>query len=64
MKAKKITQVQEPAVAYAPVASQYDIRIHQEGYPVQQIRIVQEEQYFSGIIPTFKRGFLFMILRH
>lgn len=59
MKAKKNNQVQEPAVAYAPAASRYDIRIHQQGNPVQQIKIVQEEQYFFRDHTNFQKGLSF-----
>lgn len=60
MKTKKKNQVQEPAVAYAPPAvSQHGIRINQQGHPVQQINIVQEEQYFFRNYANFQKALSF-----
>jgi putative toxin-antitoxin system antitoxin component (TIGR02293 family) len=51
--------VREPQVAYAPIAAQHKMRIHQQGYPVQQIKILQEDQYFFSKYTNFQKGLSF-----
>lgn len=56
---KNKNHVREPQVAYAPIATQHKMRIHQQGNPVQQIKIVQEDQYFFSKYANFQKGLSF-----
>ena len=57
MSSKDKHQAKEPVAAYAtPKKFQRSIRIHQQGQPVLQIRIDQQEHYFFQEEARFKNG--------
>ena len=56
---KDKNHAQEPEVAYGPVVSQQNMRIHQQGHPVRLIKIVQEDQYFFRNHKNFQNGLSF-----
>ncbi|HEA28401.1 MAG TPA: DUF2384 domain-containing protein [Leeuwenhoekiella sp.] len=57
MSTRNKDHAQEPAGAYATaVAPQRFIRIHQQGHPIRQIAIDEQQQYFFKDRETFEHG--------